>query len=475
MKAIGARLLPVPESGPAEEGENPRWGLAEWFIISQTAFPALLFVPGAQSIRLPLRIGPFAFSLALGMWTVMRRRRVWPHPSRTWLLATAAYLICMIFHPTTNTLVAGVGQAMLYVSVMAPAFWAPAFVKGAKHLERLLWILLICNGINSAVGVLQAYDPDTWLPSELSRIVLQSQYSDQPFWYQGPEGQSILRPPGLFDTPGAVAGPGAVASVLGLAFFFEARSVLVALACGSVALAGMAAILLSHVRTSGVIAGGMLLTYAAIRSLGGRRKKGLLFLGLALLFVPLSFSLAEAIGGDAVHDRFATLFQGSPLEVYYMSLRGPQLEDAFTNLIWEYPLGAGLGRWGMMHYYFGNPESLTAPPIWAELQPNAWILDGGIPLLLLYAGALLIATRQQLRLALVGSPLSSAAAAILAANVGTLALIFGFTPFTNQVGLQYWLLAGALHGAAQSEGVLGRDPLDAAAGMHARRAVGAGA
>jgi hypothetical protein len=111
----------------------------------------------------------------------------------------------------------------------------------------------------------------------------------------------------------------------------------------------------------------------------------------------------------------------------------------------------------MMHYYFGNPESLTAPPLFAELQPNAWILDGGIPLLLLYAGALVAATRQQLRLAITGrgSSLGPSAAVILAANAGTLALIFGFTPFTTQVGLQYWLLAGALHGAQPQRALAG--------------------
>ena len=240
-------------------------------------------------------------------------------------------------------------------------------------------------------------------------------------------------------------------------------------------MAGMAAILLSHVRTSVVIAAGMLLTYAVVRLLGGRRVRGLFFLALALLVVLVSFSLAVFIGGDAVQERFATLLEDSPLEVYYATLRGPQLEDAFTNLIWQYPLGAGLGRWGMMSYYFGDPVSATAPPMWAELQPNAWILDGGIPLVLLYAGALLVSTRQQLSLAIKQrSPVSSSATAIVAANAGTLALMFGFTPFTNQVGLQYWLLAGALHGATQAERVFTTPLIHAPAGPRPEPVVGGG-
>ena len=46
-------------------------------------------------------------------------------------------------------------------------------------------------------------------------------------------------------------------------------------------------------------------------------------------------------------------------------------------------LGAGLGRWGMMRYYFGNPWSRHSAALWAELQFPAWILDGGIILTVL--------------------------------------------------------------------------------------------
>ena len=44
---------------------------------------------------------------------------------------------------------------------------------------------------------------------------------------------------------------------------------------------------------------------------------------------------------------------------------------------------------------------------------------------------------------------------VLAANLGTAALIFSFTPFVTQVGIQYWFLAGALHGVAQRYGTDG--------------------
>ena len=41
-------------------------------------------------------------------------------------------------------------------------------------------------------------------------------------------------------------------------------------------------------------------------------------------------------------------------------------------------------------------------------------------------------------------------AAVSAANIGTLALVFSFVPFATQVGMQFWFLEGALHGAMTS-------------------------
>ena len=70
-------------------------------------------------------------------------------------------------------------------------------------------------------------------------------------------------------------------------------------------------------------------------------------------------------------------------------------------------------------------------------------------LLGLYGVALAVNTWANLRMILTteASPRRLLAAAVLAANVGTLALIFSFTPFTSQIGMQYWLLSGALLGA----------------------------
>jgi hypothetical protein len=109
----------------------------------------------------------------------------------------------------------------------------------------------------------------------------------------------------------------------------------------------------------------------------------------------------------------------------------------------------------MMRHYFGDAGNLNSPPIWAEVQWPAWILDGGFILLLLYTAALIVSLREAALLVRRGrsEQLWSVAALILAVNAGTVALAFGFTPFTTQHGLQYWLLSGALLGAAsQNDG-----------------------
>ena len=102
-----------------------------------------------------------------------------------------------------------------------------------------------------------------------------------------------------------------------------------------------------------------------------------------------------------------------------------------------------------MSNYFGDPSNLDATPLWAEVQPNAWVIDGGLVFVLLYGAALVAVVARQWRLvARLPDPDDRVwAAAVVAVNVGTMALVFSFVPFTTQVGLQFWFLEGALHGA----------------------------
>jgi hypothetical protein len=334
----------------------------------------------------------------------------------------------------------------VYFAVMSPLFWAPSFVKTPEHLARLLALLLICCGINSAVGVLQVYDPARWMPVELSRVITESSLGLGAVTYRGPEGQLIVRPPGLFDTPGAVAGPGMFAALLGAVFGMSALPLWKRAGAFALSAAGIAAIYLSQVRISLVMAVLMFGVYGLTLMTQKRVAKATAFALLAGGLIAVSFLVAVTLGGHSITDRFMTLFAEDPMAVYYRA-RGVQLHDTLTEVVFEYPLGAGLGRWGMAGGYFGTAG---APTLWAEIQIAGWIIDGGIPMIVLYGGAIVAVGAAQMRLArLTQYPrVSACAAVVFAANVGTAAMVFSFTPFVTQIGIQYWFLAGALHGVA---------------------------
>jgi hypothetical protein len=423
-------------------------GFLEWFVISQTAIPGALYLPGSQAFRLPLRIGAYAIAfVGFMLWFLNRsheeRER---HPSQRWLLGVLLYLFLMIFHPLTSGLTAGVAQTLLYFAIFSAVFWAPAFVDRPQQLVRLLAIMLICNGINSLVGVLQVYNPDRFMPSQLSLAL--SRTALQSATYIGPDGRPIMRPPGLFDTPGAVCGPGAVAALLGLVFAIEQFAWWKRAVALMFSLAGISAIYLSHVRASFVVALGMMAVYAAALLFQNQKFRLTAFTTLAAGIVVLGLAASTVLGGEGVRERFSTLLGDDPRSLYYKS-RGQQVETGFNELANQYPFGAGLARWGMMHGYFGDRSKLESTEIWAEVQTTVWMLDGGFPLLILYVGALAAAAWYEWRLAmrLLVREDRYWAATVAAVNIGTLALVFSFVPFVTQVGLQFWFLEGALHGA----------------------------
>jgi hypothetical protein len=162
-----------------------------------------------------------------------------------------------------------------------------------------------------------------------------------------------------------------------------------------------------------------------------------------------------ALGGQAISERFMTLFASDPLSVY-RAARGQHLDMAFGDLLVDHPFGAGVGRWGMAASYFGTFTELN-PPIWAEIQLAGWMIDGGILMVVLYGGALVVTALAEWRVAMLSNHprLATCGAVILAANLGTAAMIFSFTPFVAQMGIQYWFLAGALHGVATRNGLDG--------------------
>ena len=160
-----------PETLLDDESARPS-GFAEWFVLSQTVLPALMFLPGSQTYRLPLRVGAYGISLfAFALWWFDRGgRKQGKHPAERFLMFVLVILVLSVAHPLTNSLQSGLAQTLLYFAIFCPLFWARGYVTTRRQLQRVLLLLLICNGINSIVGVLQVYDPGRWMPRELSAM-----------------------------------------------------------------------------------------------------------------------------------------------------------------------------------------------------------------------------------------------------------------------------------------------------------------
>src|SRR6266568_904566 len=100
------------------------WTFAEVFIISQTALPALLYLPGSQAFRLPIRFSAFAVSLAAFAWYQVESKSQAPRSRmQPWVAAVMSLLALMLFHPETSSMVGGIAHMAVYFSVMAPLFW----------------------------------------------------------------------------------------------------------------------------------------------------------------------------------------------------------------------------------------------------------------------------------------------------------------------------------------------------------------
>jgi len=155
---------------------------------------------------------------------------------------------------------------------------------------------------------------------------------------------------------------------------------------------------------------------------------------------------ALAVGGESVTNRLKTLTEDDPATVYYHG-RGFYLHYLLVEQIWEFPLGAGLGRWGMTNTYFGGANPLNET-LWAEIQWQGWLYDGGIPLMLVYAGAIAMAMWVALKASrAISSSLGQWATVILAYNVGALAVTFNNPIFLSQAGMEFWLLNACLWSA----------------------------
>ncbi len=413
------------------------------FVGLQIACQLALLVPLLSGARPAFRVAAFGASLVALAFAPGTAAR---HLSRPWLLAALVVMGVQFFRPATSSALAGLAALALSVAVAAPIVWVTRLRVTPRTLVALLLLIWGFQTLSAAVGVLQALSPGEFTPQataayrgeagEGMKIVLA-------------DGTAIFRPMGLTDTPGGAASAGLTAYLLGLGFLTTARSPLSRLAAAVGMAVGLFCVVLCQARVNAVLAGISTLTLA-VALLAARRTRDLLWVAVLLpLTVAGSGVAALAVGGEAPLRRLETLVESSPDAVYYES-RGHFLEATFGHLLGEFPLGAGLGRWGVVNATFGDPADPSSPPLWVEIQWTAWLFDGGAPLMLAYAGAVAAACVATLQVArrCPDRRVAGWGALLTAYNLGVVAVTFSYAPFAGQMGLEFWLLNAAVVTAA---------------------------
>ncbi len=419
------------------------------FVLGQLACQVGLLFPALVKGRVAFRSAAFVTSLVA---LVLVRGRGRAHPSSLWAAVSLGILGLGLFHPNTNSTLAALAQIALYLAILAPIFWVPRLGVTGPVLTRLVALLWLYQSASAGLGVLQMYYPGRFQPA-LSDVVASSPWGKEIGSIVLASGEKTYRPMGLTDTPGGAALSGLSAVLFGLGFVLASRNWAVRAAAAASVFVGLFCIYMAQVRSILVMAGVAVVTLAAVLARRGEGGRVVVVAALAPVAAFLSFAWATSVGGEATSRRLQTLAADSPGKVYY-SNRGQFLEATLLETLPRYPFGAGLGRWGMMFNYFGDKNAPPERgPLHVEIQVTAWVLDGGVPLLMSYGAALLTAVAVAYRIA-VGVPrgcgLDVWAAIVFAYDVGILAETFNYAIFISQTGMEFWTLNAAAFAAAMN-------------------------
>lgn len=443
----------VPEPAAAEAPVPARAGLLSsgklvWLFLCLLFLCQLaLLVPAIAPLRMVVRITAFGASLTL---LALVRGPALKHPALPFILGAMGVTTLNFFHPSTSGALAGLAQLGIQLSIMAPLLWVTRLSIDGATFRRTLTLIFLFNVASASVGVLQVYFPGRFQP-EVSMMVLgHGEGYLRSLEFETSSGERVLRPMGLTDMPGGASAGGFYSVLLGSGFLLSSRRGLVrALSLGGIVI-GLLCLYLCQVRATFVMLGVCVLAMAGVLALSGRMMRFLTLLAVVGVAAVGAFSWAVAVGGDAVLARWATLVEGSPEDVYQKN-RGGFVERTFEFLLPEYPLGAGLGRYGMANAYFGDNSDPERPPLWAEVQWTAWVFDGGYLCVLLYPLGLLASMWWVFRVATRRDDSKDEfwlwGSVIFAYNLGAVALTFSYPLFLSQTGMEFWLLNAALFGA----------------------------
>jgi hypothetical protein len=379
-----------------------------------------------------------------------------PYAPAPWLLACSIWLGLSFFHPNTNSVESGLAHAVMYISVLSPVFWVGAVLRSERQVSRLMMITFAGSAVSALMGIGQIYHPNTFNPPVIPALAPGNVYARATATYIAADGREIIRPCGLSDSPGQAAAAGMVTCLIGLCLATRSMAVWKRLICLALAFAGMADIYFSQIRTAMVMEFVCVIAVVGLFMARGHvRQAAMLVVGIGVVLFGAAAWAVSAVG-DVGTKRFMTLVEEKPQDLYSRA-RGGMVQQTFEILIWEYPLGAGLGRWSQSFGVFGDQsyEAVKADRgmIWVEVQWPGWVVDGGIPLLIGYVVALVLAMLNSVHVVRTckDRDLTYWGAIVCAMNLSILAAAFSQCPFIANTGGSFWLMAATLHAAGERD------------------------
>jgi hypothetical protein len=427
--------------------EKLHWTWAHTFILLQFSLQILLLFPAIGVFRAPIRVASFAAGLFLLVWLPTTESKKHPAVAPA-IIVLAIMLLQFCLHPYINSVTAGLAQTMMYLAILSPLFWARKLKITANGFESLIFIMWGINTLSAIFGVLQVYYPGRF-ELAVSTVIQNNPFGGENLLITLANGTQVYRPMGLTDVPGGAATSGLYALLFGVVIALKQKNPILrilGIASGAI---GLFCIYLTQIRSVLVLAAiSMIVLAVVLIRIGQIARATAMVSGVTALFLG-TFSWAIAIGGTSTMQRISSLFAGSAQEVYQQN-RGGFLQDTIERLLPQYPLGAGLGRWGMMNSYFGNNTDLVSQPIWVEIQWTAWLLDGGVPLIFAYIFTIYLACHTAWKIA-INRKLGDFAlwgGLVFAYNIGILAITFNYPIFMSQGGMEFWLINAVLFTAA---------------------------
>jgi hypothetical protein len=426
------------------------------FAIVQFASNLVLLSETINNIRI-LRIfsraAPFSLSLYFLYQYSARRER---HPAHTLAVWALGIVFLNLVHPTGNWPLAALAQAALNMAIVAPIFWA---TRTGINLTAFRWVVMVTwvfHLSSTGMGLLQVAYPGRFEPA-VSSMAVANATMVRGLQIILEDGSVLYRPMGLTDTPGGAASSAFYAIVFGVGFLLSRdSSFLVRMLAASSIPAGFACLFFCQVRSVMVLTVVCLVVMSVVMAIREQYTRALTLVAGSIGSLLLGLTLVATLGGgQRVTQRVSSLLEGDISNTYYTN-RGVFLEQTITDLVPRYPLGAGLGRWGMMYAYFGDWEDLESTSLWVEIQWTAWLFDGGLPLVFVYAAGLIHATIAALRIAFARGAAGESdlwlwGMVIVGYNVGAFALTFNYPLFIGGLGMEFWMFNGALFAAAATE------------------------